>query len=396
MSYLSDNAYLAIKPEATPGVAVVPTVFVPLVSENMKTVVNHSVDRRMKGANWQGNDVLRGNRMHEGEIVVLADPDMLGHFMNMVMTKGSTTGNGTDGYTHPFTVGDGDSYTFEIKKGLYAQRFFGCKIDELRIGFQDGQMQLTLSVKAMGQFSVGTLGVALSGSVTSLVLDDEYDIAPNRGLVVGDVINIGGTDITLTSVNSNGIGVGFSSTSLTFSVGEQIYLKPLTVSNPTLQDPLYLGNCLVGFGADSSAADTAAASRATASPVYDLEITLKKNLFAKNGTSRLDPVQILPQTPEVEIKLNTLLEDENQRQKFLDRTKQAVTFIFLGKFIKTDFSTQEKFTLKFNKIKMLENENKLEVGSLIQNEQTFAALYDDSDGAAMSATLINRTAGTSY
>lgn len=395
MNYLSDNAYLAIKPEATAGVAVIPTIFVPLVSENLKTVVNHSVDRRMKGNLWQGNDLLRGNRMHEGEIVILADPDNLGHILNMVMTKGSTTGD-VNGYTHPFTTGDGDSYTFEIKKGLYAQRYFGVKVDEVRISFQDGQMQLTLSVKAMGQFSVATLGAALSGSVTSLILDDEYDIAPNRGLVVGDIIDIGGTAVTLTSVNSNGIGLGFTSTSLTFSVGEQIFLKPLTVSNPTLQDPLYLGNCLVGFGADATAAATAAGSRTTATPVYDLEISLKKNLFSKNGSSRFDPVQIVPQTPECEIKLSTLMEDEVQRQKFLDRTKQAMVIVAYGKFIKSDFTTQEKCTFTFNKVKLIENENKLEVGSLIQNDETFAVLYDDSDAAAMTVSLINRSAGTVY
>lgn len=395
-TFLSDGQYLAIKPESTPGTAVIPTIFVPLVSESMKTVVNHTVDRRMKGNNWKGNDLLRGNRMHEGEIVVLADPDNLGHILNMVMTKGVTSGDATDGYTHPFTVGAGDAYTFEISRGGYAQRYFGVYVEQASIAFPDGQMQVTLSVKTMGQVSVGTLGIAASGAVTTLTFDDTYDIQPNRGLVVGDVIVIGTDELTLTSVDSGGYAVGFTSTSLTYSVGEQIYLKPLSVTNPSLQDPFYLGNCLVGVGADESAATTAAGARSTATEVYDLEIVLKNNLFSQNGSNRFDPVQIIPRTPEAALTLKRLLEDENQQTAFQNRTKQAITIIASGKNIKADFSTKELLTLKFNNVKLIENDNKLEVGELIADQQSFEVLYDESDAQAMDASLVNRTAGTVY
>jgi len=395
--YLSDNAYLAIKPESTPGTAVIPTIFVPLVSEAIKTVVNHNADQRMKGVDWKATDLLRGNRSHEGEVVVLGDPDSLGHFLNMVMTKGSTTGNGTDGYTHPFTVGAGDSYTFEIKRGLYAQRYFGVKVDDLKLDFDGGQLRLGANIKAMGQVGVMTLGVALTGAgMTSMTLDDEYDIAPNRGLVVGDILVVGGVEITLTSVNSNGVAVGFSSTTVNASVGDPVYLKPQTATFPSLQDPFYLGNCLVGFGVDETAATTAAGARSTATAIYDMEIMIKSNLFAQNGSSRFDPVQILPRTKEAQIMLKQLFESVAQRQKFQDRVKQAITMVFLGKFIKADFSTQEKLTLKFNKVKLIENDNALEVGEYIVDDQNFEVLYDTSDGIAMTASLINRTAGTSY
>ena len=396
MTHLSENQYLAIIPEATAGVALTPTVFVPLVSESMKTVLNHVVDRRIKGVNWKGNDLLRGNRTHEGEIVILADPDNLGHILNMVMTLGSTSGDATDGYTHPFTVGAGDTYTFEIGKGAYAQRYFGVYVDELTIAFVDGQMQLTLSVKAMGQVSVAQLGVALAGAGTTLVLDDNYDIAPNNGFVVGDVFTIGTDDVTITGVESDGVTLTFSSEDLTYSIGEQVFLKKLTVSNPTLQDPFYLGNCLIGLGVDESAATTAAGARATATKVYDIEIVIKNNLFAQNGSSRLDPVQIIAQTPEAFITLKQLLESEDQRAALMHRTKQALTLIATGRNINPDFSTSELLTLKFNNVKLIENDNALEVGELIRDEQQFEVLYDESDAKAMTADLINRTAGAAY
>jgi hypothetical protein len=392
MSHLSDQSYLAIKKEAVAGVAVKPNTFIPLVSESIKTVVNHEVDRRMRGVDWKGTNLVRGNRSHEGELKVLGDPDTIGYFLDMLMVKGSSTGSSADGYTHPFTVGTGNTYTIEIKKGNYAQRYFGVRIDELHLEFEDGQLVVTAQIKAMGQVSVMSLGANLSGASTSLTLADTYDIAPNNGLVVGDVLTVGGVDVTLTSVNSNGVSVSYSSTSITASIGDPVLLKPQTVSQPTLQDPFYFGNVLAGFGATESAATTAAGSRSTATPIYDLSIVFKTNLFAQNGSNRLDPVQIIPRTKEASINLKQLFESVDQRQKFLNRTKQALTLVFLGKFIKSDFTTQEKLTLKFNNVRMLEHNNAVEVGELIADDQHFEALYDTTDGVAMSAVLVNRTA----
>lgn len=395
MTYLSDQSYLAIKPEVTAGVAVIPTNFIPLVSENIKTNVNHSVDRRMRGVDWKGADLVRGNRTHEGELKVLGDPDTVGHLLNMVMVKGTTTGT-ADGYTHPFTVGTGDTYTIEIKKGTYVQRYFGVRVEELHFEFEDCQLMCTVAISAMGQCGVFSLGVALSGAQTSLVLDDEYDIAPNTGLVVGDVLDVNGTAVAITSVNANGIGVGYSSLSITASAGQLIYLKPQTVTQPTLQDPFYFGNVFAGFGVDTTASDTASGSRATATPVYDLAVVLKTNLFTQNGSSRFDPVQIIPRTKEAMVNVKQLFETASQRQKFLDRTKQALTLVFWGKYIKSDFTTQEKLTVTFNNVKLIEHGNPIEVGELIVDDESFEAVYDTTDSSAMTVSLINRTAGGSY
>lgn len=397
MNYLADNAYLIIKPEATAGTAVVPTIVVPLVSESIKTVVNQTADRRMKGLDWKANDLLRGNRSHEGDVVALADPDTLGHFLNMVMLKGSTTGSGTVGYTHPFTVGAPKSYTFEIKKGLYAQRYYGVYVDTLKLDFVDGQLQITASIKAMGQFSIGSVGVALTGAgMTSLTLDDEYDLAPNKGLVVGDVITVGGVDLTLTSVDAGGLAVGFASTSVTAAIGDPVYLKPQSVSLPTLYDPFYFGNLLVGISDTAANAATAASALATATPIYDLSITLKNNLFAANGTGRFDPVFIGARTKEGQIALKQLFNSVSQRQKWMDRVKQSIVIVASGKAIKADFTTKELLTLTFNNVKQTDHDNALTVGDYIMDDQTFEVLYDNSDGAAMSASLVNRSAGTVY
>jgi hypothetical protein len=397
MPYLADNSYLAIKPEATAGTAVIPDTFVPLVSESMNTTVNHEADRRMKGLDWKSDDLLRGNRTHGGNVTVLGDADVLAHFINMVMKKGDTTGDATDGYTHPFTVDDPKTYTIEIKKGLYAQRFFGVLVNTLGLSFDNGRLQISADIMAQGQFSVASVGLALTGAgMTSLTLDDEYDIAPNRGLVVGDKIAVGGVELTLTSVDANGRDVGFASTTVTAALGAPVYLVPQTVSMPAFKEPLFIGNALVGLGADSAAADTAAASRATATEVFDLTITLNNNLVAQNGTSRIDPFTIMTGSKEAQITLNHLFEDVSQRQAFLDRVKQAMTIIITGKNINPDFSTSEKLTLKFHNIKLMANDNAINVGSHIVDAQNFEVLYNSADGKTIEAEVVNETAGTAY
>jgi len=394
MPFLSDNQYLAIKPETAPGVAVLPTEFVPLMSTNLRTVVNYIPDRRMKGLEFKANDLLRGNRMHEGEVVVLGDPDTLGHFLNMVMLKGASSGNAGDGFTHPFTVGDPQTYTFEIKKGEHVERYIGVLIDELKIEFNDNQMQLTVAVKALASFSVATLGIALSSGTTT-VLDDKYDINPTRGLVVGDVLSIDGNDATILTIDADGVTITHTE-SITAVLGSTVFLKPQTSTLATLTDPFYFGNLFVGFGADEAAATIAAGDRATATPIYDLVITLRNNLFTQNGSNRLDPVQILTRTKEAQVELKQLFEDSDQRQAWLDREKQALTIIANGLFIKSDFSTKELFTLTLNRVKLIENETPLEIGEFIFYDQQFEVLDDAGDGQAMDVVLVNRTDGSEY
>jgi len=197
-------------------------------------------------------------------------------------------------------------------------------------------------------------------------------------------------------VNANGHLVTFASTAITADIGDPVYLKPQTISQPTLQDPFYFGNLLVGFGVDASAATTAAASLALATPIYDLTITLKNNLFSANGTGRFDPVFIGAQTKEGQIALKQLFSSVAQRQKFQDRVKQAIVVRCRGKYIKSDFSTSELLTLTFNNVKQTEHNHSLTVGEYIMDDQSFEVLYDNSDAAAMTASLINRSAGTVY
>ena len=399
MNYLGSKSYLAMKPETIAGTAVKPTVFCPLVSESIKTILNSTPDRRMKGLDWKSDDLLAGDRKHEGDIVIFADGDNLGHLLNMTYLKGTTTGSAT-GYTHPFTVGSPDSYTIEIQKGPYAQRYFGVKADQLKVEFVDQKMQVTASIKSMGQFSVGALKEALSGAVTSLKLNSAYDMKPNSGLAVGDVLvvigdNGVGVEATITTVNADGETVGFSAITVTGAIGNRVYLKAQTPSYTGIVAPFFLGDTLIGVGADNATALSNAGAKATATGMYNFAFTLKNNLLDAPASGSKDPFQLLPQTREAEITTRRLFEDETQHKAWLNSIKQAITMISTGEEISAG-GTHESLTVKFHKVKLTNNEEPLELDALIFDAQTFEVLYDSTDGYAIEISLVNKTAGTDY
>lgn len=396
-NYIADKGYLAVKPQSVATTPVIPTVFIPLVSESIRVNPNLAADRRIKGLSWKSDDVLKGARMIEGDLVVLADPDALGHLFNMVYAKGSTTGNGTDGYTHPFTVGEGKYYSIEIARGIYAQRIWGVRGENMKLDFQDNKMQGTLAIKALGQFMSASLATALTGAgMTTAVLSVNSSPRPADGLVVGDVIIVGGVEATLTSVNADGKTVGFASTAITAAVGDAVFLKAQTPSYSGLAEPFYMSEALVGVAATSSAADTAAASASTATPCYSLSTNFKNNLLDAPATGYAGAAALLNQVREADLELKTLYTDPTMFQQWLEYVKRAVTIITTGRFIKSDLSTSEKLTIKYHDVKAITTEEPLEVGSYIFDTRKFEVLYDTGDAAAIEISLVNRTAGTVY
>ncbi len=396
-NFLADKSYLALKPQTDATTPIIPTNFFALISESIRLNPNFVADRRIKAIDWKSDELLKGERKIEGDIVVYGDPEVLGHVLNMFYVKGSTSGNGTDGYTHPFTPGDGKNYSIEISRGTFAQRIWGVRGDQIKFDYDANKLKATISIKALGQFYTASVGVALTGAgMTSLVFSTDYDLRPADGLVIGDILKVGGTTVTLTSINADGKTVGFASTAVTASVGDQVQLQAQTPSYGTQREPFYFGNTLAGFGTSSSAADTAAAARSTATPCYAVSTTLKNNLFEGMASGFTGPSVLLNQVKEAMVELSRLFVDPTQYQQWIESVKQALTIISTGRFIKTDLTTSEKFTIKFHKLKLITDEEALDVGQYLFDKQSFEALYDSSDAKAIEIELVNRTAGTSY
>lgn len=390
-NYLADLGYLAVIPEDTEGEAKQPKHFIPLVSEGIRIDLAHVADRRMKGVAWKSDDLLRGSRNHEGPVVVLADPDNLGHLLNMCFKKGATSGSASNGWIHPFTVGAPKSYTIEIGKGGYAQRYTGAKGENLKLEFVDGKLQATLDIAAMKQFSVATLAEDLSGSTTFFTLKQDYDLNPTDGLAVDDVITVGGVDATITEIDANGIKVTFSEVEIEASIGDPVKLKAQTPSFGSLVEPFYQGNALVGIEGTEASATASAASKTLATPIYELTLDKIANLMKAPASGSMDPIKILPGMQEAKLTISQLFENEQQHQSWLDRTKQAITAIISGKAIGTAL---EKLTMIFPNVKLLTNEEPLDVGEYIFDKQDFEVLMGNT--FAINVELVNRSASTMF
>lgn len=394
-NYLADKSYLAVKPQSAAATPVIPNVFIPLIAGKLEVSQGYEADRRMKGLAWKSDDLLKGPRTLQGDLEFYADPTSTAHALNMCFAKGSSTGD-SDGYTHPFTIGEGKSYSIEISKGVFAERFYGVRGESLKTSNDNNKIKFTLAVKGLGHFSTRSLAVALTGAgMTSAELSQAYDVRPTDGLVVGDVIRIGSVDVTLTSVNANGRTFGFTSTSITASVGEEVALLAQTPSYSS-DEIFYMGNTRVGFGVDESAATTAAASNSTATPCYDLAVTFGNNLFAAPASGYAGPAVILNQVREAQVELGRLFETPAEMRKYFETEAKAATLISTGRFVSSAQTSSNSLTMKFPKIKLMKNEEPLTVGEYIFDRQAFEALYNASAAHAVTVALVNGNSGSAY
>lgn len=394
MNYKADSGYLAIGKQVDASTAVIPNIFVPMLEEDLSSDPNNERAKQIVGIDWKSNLILQGQRKHGGKIKILADPENLGYFLDMVLLKGTTTGSAEEGYTHPFTVDNSAYYTIEVKKGNAIHRYIGCQITKLGISFENGNMVLEAEVIGKYKFNYGTLKTALTGAgMTSVVFDEKYDPEPCAGLVAGDVIQVWrngvATDVTIASVASNKKSITCDATAVTASVGDLITLKPQTASYSSLYRPFRFGQMLVGMGANETAATANAASYALATAVDEIKIEIDKGIQERFASGDNDPV-LLSGVPDATLSIKKLFERAEDIQQWNDIAKKACTIIITGDEIAS--GVYATFTLKFHNIKPKKADNKTKVGEYVYDETEFYVEYDNTDGVAITASLKNATA----
>jgi len=401
MSYFKgDSGYLAIGVQTDQDTAVIPDVFIPLLEEDLTSDPNNERVEQIVGINWKSNLILQGNRSNKGKIKINADPDNLGHFLNMAMLKGSTTGD-TDGYTHPFTV-DADStdyYTVDILKGNYVHRFVGVQATKLNFSFEDGKLILEAELVSRAKFNYGTLKTALTGAgMTTVEFDEEFDPEPCKGLVAGDVIQTWAsgvaTNVTVATVAADYKSITCASTTVTASAGALITLKEQTPSYSSLKRPFRFGQMLVGIGANETASTSAAGAYATATPVDELTFEFDNQIQEHHASGDNNPLLLLG-IPDASVKIKKLFETAEDIQQWNDIAKKAITIIITGDEI-NDSDTYSALTIKLYNVKPNKVDNKIQVGEYVFDETEFNVEYDDTASKAVEITLVNETAGTDY
>lgn len=395
MNYVSNKMYMAIGLQPDALTAVVPTIFVPLMEEDMKIDPKNERVKQIVGIDWASNKMLQGERELGGGITIQADPDNLSHFLNMTLKKGVTTGDGAVGYTHPFTADDAQYYTIDIVKGNAVHRFVGCQIGQMELKFDNGYLVAKAEVIARGAFVTGTLKTALTGAgMVAVEFSEEYDPEPCSGLVAGDVIQVqkaDGTfvDITVATVVAGNKSITCAATDATASIGALISLKAQTPSYATLKRPFKFGQALVGFGANQTAADANVASYALATPVDEFSLVIDRNMNRRRATGKNDALTLAgPSDGKFTVK--KLFETAEQQQQWMDVSKKACTILFTGDNIATTYYCS--LEIKLHNIKPQTHDNKLKIGEFIFDETDFNIEYDDTDAKAIEVSVVNETA----
>ena len=399
MSYFkSDEGYLAIGVQTDVNTAVVPDVFIPLIEEDISSDPNNERVDQIVGKDWKSNLILQGERTSGGTIKINADPENLGHLLNMTIKKGSTTGD-AKGYTHPFTVDEGDFYTVEILKGNYVHRLVGCRIKKLSLSFDSGMLKADAEIVSKAKFNYGTLKTGLTGAEQeSVVFDEDFDPEPCNGLVAGDKIQtwVSGvaTDITVATVAANKKSITCEKTTVTASAGALITLKKQTPTYTALQRPFRFGQMLVGIGANETASTSNAASYTTATPVDELTFEFDNATEEHHASGNNNPL-LLGGVPDANVKVKKLFETAEDVQQWNDIAKKAMTVIITGDEVGTD-GTYSSLTIKLYNIKPSKASNKISVGEYIYDETEFYAEYDDTVSKAVEASLVNADDGSNY
>ena len=317
--------YFGLKLESAKGTPLQPATFVPLYSESVAINLNIDEDNPIVGIRAARYNSFRGQEDYQGSVKILAEPKTLPHFLNMLLKKGTSTGNATTGYTHPFTLGDTvKSYTIEFLKGNIPFRFYGVEASNIKPAFEDNKMVLDVTLSALGQFSVAKV---TSATGTTVVLNDERP-DPTKGLTTSDSLRLydvsEGTyeDVTISAINADGKTLTVSTIAGTYVDGDLSWLKPLTPSY-SISEPFNWGRTEFCFGTASAVALAATQERVEKGSDWNLIHLLEDNAGAKRSGS-FRPASLVRTQGDVEISIKKFFQDGQDHSRFLQSSSRAL------------------------------------------------------------------------
>lgn len=383
--YVGSRGYVGMAIQTDKDTAIVPTRYVPYFKDSFVTEMNKRQQGSVKGNRNMVQDILAGLRTHKGSLEVLAEPNTAGHWFNMFMTKGSTTGS--DPYTHPFTVGDTEKYyTLDIKKGLYVHRYTGVKANTIAPAYTDNEMHFNIGLTALRHFEVNTLASTPTGSSPyTMVFSTDYDPEPTKCLVVGDLMAV--TDGTTTTnftvasiVDSTSITTTTNVTS--FAAGNKVRLRAATPSF-TLLTPFMWARTKYQFGADATAAASATHTPGDEGTEWSLTHTNESDDGA-HQTGSYDPTDIRRTNFGGQFTFVQVYESDTERVNFLENEKQAVV---IHMYAGNTSSYELKITM--NNIKAVSEPIETAFETVTKITSTFVAQYDSTDGQAIAVSVLN-------
>lgn len=384
---LSNLNYLAISKETTKGtIAAVPNVFVPLYSEDFKTRLNHVSDNPIVGNKWARFQTVQGQRGHTGSFTVMAEPNTVGYFFNMLLTKGSTTGS--DPYTHPFTVSatDPKSYTIDMKKGRHVYRYLGVEASEISPDWEDNEMRLNITASALKSWEGREISTVTGSGPYTITFKTGYDPSPTTGLIVGDLIQI--YDVSLNAyidavvdTIENGTQITVSENVSAGTAGDFVTLRASTPSY-SLLTPYLWSRTEFRFAADASTALSATHTALEKDSTWTIMHPFEEDEGAMRSGS-FDPASLPRLQADAEFTV----------RKFHDTPLDQLQFNSLAKsacVVRHFSGTGHELRITLNDLRVSEgSQPSVETGSILYSELTLLPNYSSGDGQAIDVKVIN-------
>lgn len=390
MARVSNLGYMAMKKETTKGTAVTPDTYVPLYEESLTTRVNHDDDDPIVGFKSKRFNVYPGQRDHQGNLKVLAEPNTAAKFIDMLLTHSGTSGAG-DPYTHSFGLSsttDPKAYTIDISRSYYVDRFIGVEAKELGVAFEDNKMVFEMGVSALKSFTVREID---SVSTTTITLKDNYDPSPTTGLVASDLIGFydvsAGTfilDKTVASV-TNGTVFEASAEPSGITAGDLVFLRPASSPSLATDYPFLWSRTEFRFGVDASTALSATHTPLDSGSLWKIMHEFVNDEGEKRSGS-FDPAELLRLNGDVEFTAKKTFIDPVNHNAFNTIAKKACV-------IRHFSESNHEIRLTLNNLKLRDPFSRpLSTQNVMYEELTFAPTYDSSDGQMFDVKVINENA----
>lgn len=382
--------YMALGKETTKGTAVTPTIYVPYYDQNLVTDENIIKDQPIFGNKFRTYQVLQGHRSHKGSITAYGEPNTIGYWLDMLLTKTSTTGAGP--YTHVFGLSsttDPNSYTLDINLVSQVVRYFGVQASQMDLAYQGDELQPKINVSALGSF----FGAELSGTPTgagpyTIALTTTHDPSPTTGLVVGDLMSLKSIDgtrnisFTIASI-VDGTHITTSTNVATGAAGDMIVLRGATPSFTLLPNFVWPNNQFC-FGATAAAALSAAQTRLEPGSMISLKHDFK-SADGENRSGAFDPASLVRMVGDADFKIKQYFDLPDQLKQWLAVAKNAC--------VNRQYASGTTYELRttLNNLRLAKLPIQTKFDEVIYQDEEYATQYDGSDAQGMSVTLINGT-----
>lgn len=385
MEINGNNGYMAFKQEASKGVvAGTPNQFLPLSSENMNTNTNFVQQQMIYGGKHATFATLQGQRDHQGDATVLAEPNTTATLFDMLATRSSSTGTNPTTHTYDFTTTNPKSYTVDISLGNIVKRFWGFELSDIAPDIKNNEIHWKIKASALGSFQARTIA---SISTTTLTLDTTYDPNPTLGLFAGDTVRVykasdgSVLDTTVASV-TNGTTVVLAASAAAFGAGDVIHLRPATPSFSLLPTFLW-SNMQWCFAADAATALTAAQTRLEDGSTFDLQHNFKDNGGSKRSGA-IDPASLVRVASDASLTVKKYLNTPEDIQRWNDMTKRALVIrMYSGS------ANQYECRIVFYNLTIDKASGNLTFNDTVFATESPNVNYDQTAGKAVSMTVIN-------